>query len=169
MRNIVLWKAEKDMTAADVLGALGESDWTASTACTFLQRLWCLFGISSMPWRPESSLQSRTPAYLEAEFRRVYGAAYAIQSFTISDWNEREGDAAFLYALDYHHYNRDPDTVEAIRRLKETVSEKYFSLYDEYPGVHARVYELRVVDQDGVFKLFQNVSEYEDRPRWKAA
>ncbi len=35
----ILWKAEKDMTVADVVGELKESDWTDSTVCTFLQRL----------------------------------------------------------------------------------------------------------------------------------
>lgn len=35
----VLWSTEKKMTVADVVGELGESDWTASTVSTFLQRL----------------------------------------------------------------------------------------------------------------------------------
>lgn len=35
----ILWKAEKQMTVADVVKALESSDWTASTVSTFLQRL----------------------------------------------------------------------------------------------------------------------------------
>lgn len=35
----ILWKAEKQMTVADVVRELDENDWTASTVSTFLQRL----------------------------------------------------------------------------------------------------------------------------------
>ncbi len=35
----ILWKAEKQMTVADVVRALDGNDWTASTVSTFLQRL----------------------------------------------------------------------------------------------------------------------------------
>ncbi len=35
----ILWQAEGEMTVSDVVHSLNESDWTASTVCTFLQRL----------------------------------------------------------------------------------------------------------------------------------
>lgn len=35
----ILWKSKGKMTVADVVGELKESDWTASTVSTFLQRL----------------------------------------------------------------------------------------------------------------------------------
>ena len=35
----ILWKAEKQMTVADVVKELEGNDWTASTVSTFLQRL----------------------------------------------------------------------------------------------------------------------------------
>ena len=35
----ILWKAEKQMTVADVVRELDGIDWTASTVSTFLQRL----------------------------------------------------------------------------------------------------------------------------------
>ncbi len=35
----ILWKAEKQMTVADVVRELDGNDWTASTVSTFLQRL----------------------------------------------------------------------------------------------------------------------------------
>ena len=35
----ILWRAEKQMTVADVVKELDENDWTASTVSTFLQRL----------------------------------------------------------------------------------------------------------------------------------
>lgn len=35
----ILWKAEKQMTVADVVRELNGNDWTASTVSTFLQRL----------------------------------------------------------------------------------------------------------------------------------
>lgn len=35
----ILWKAEKQMTVADVVRELEGNDWTASTVSTFLQRL----------------------------------------------------------------------------------------------------------------------------------
>lgn len=35
----ILWKAEKQMTVADVVHELDGNDWTASTVSTFLQRL----------------------------------------------------------------------------------------------------------------------------------
>ena len=35
----ILWKAEKQMTVADVVKELDGNDWTASTVSTFLQRL----------------------------------------------------------------------------------------------------------------------------------
>lgn len=35
----ILWKSESEMTVADVVRELNEASWTASTVCTFLQRL----------------------------------------------------------------------------------------------------------------------------------
>ena len=35
----ILWKADKQMTVADVVRELDAKDWTASTVSTFLQRL----------------------------------------------------------------------------------------------------------------------------------
>ena len=35
----ILWKAEEQMTVADVVRELDGNDWTASTVSTFLQRL----------------------------------------------------------------------------------------------------------------------------------
>lgn len=35
----ILWKAEKQMTVADVVRELDGNDWTTSTVSTFLQRL----------------------------------------------------------------------------------------------------------------------------------
>ncbi len=35
----ILWKAEGEMAVADVVSELNEGEWTASTVCTFLQRL----------------------------------------------------------------------------------------------------------------------------------
>ncbi len=35
----ILWQADREMTVADVVGQLDQGDWTASTVCTFLQRL----------------------------------------------------------------------------------------------------------------------------------
>ncbi len=35
----ILWQSEKEMTVADVVCGLNESGWSASTVCTFLQRL----------------------------------------------------------------------------------------------------------------------------------
>ncbi len=35
----ILWNADSEMTVADVVNELNEADWTASTVCTFLQRL----------------------------------------------------------------------------------------------------------------------------------
>ena len=35
----ILWKAEKQMTVADVVREIDGNDWTASTVSTFLQRL----------------------------------------------------------------------------------------------------------------------------------
>lgn len=35
----ILWNAKEEMTVADVVSELNESDWTYSTVCTFLQRL----------------------------------------------------------------------------------------------------------------------------------
>lgn len=108
--------------------------------------------------QPESDLYQKTEAFLEQEFRRVFGPYYDIQSLTISNWEENGNEATFHYRETYLHYNRDPDQAEYIREARERSQEEYEALYNDYLAPKQSNYQFKVVEDGEDLVLYTNVS-----------
>lgn len=115
---------------------------------------------------PNSPLYMRTEEYLRDEFEKVYTPYYNIQSLEITDWNESGNEAVFFYKMTYLNYNRDPDTVEYIKKAKQTNDKNYKILYDDYLALQESNYEFKVeiggdeknpLSSQGILKLYTNI------------
>ena len=105
-----------------------------------------------------SELRALTETWLEGEFHRVYDQYYDIQSLEISNWHEDGNEATFFYKMTWLNYNRDPDTVDYIKKAKENNSPNYEKIYQEYLGEHEANFEFKIVLEGDELVLYSNVS-----------
>ena len=110
--------------------------------------------------------QSKTAAWLEQEFHRVYDPWYDIQSLTISDWQESGNEATFHYKKEYLYYNRDPDTVPYILEAKARSQSSYERLYQDYLALKESNYSFKIVWNGDKPTLYSDVS-VEGVPEWQ--
>lgn len=111
----------------------------------------------SDPATGDSKLYTATINYLEQEFDRVFSPYYDLQELIPSNWQEADDgrSATFFYKMTYLYYNRDPDQVAYIRDNKETDSQTYQKLYDEYLALQEGNFIFKIeLDDDGELKLY---------------
>lgn len=106
----------------------------------------------------EEEMYRLVSEYLESEFHRVYDPYYDIKSLTVSGWNRQGLEATFYYKMVHAFYNRDPDTVDYIKKAKESGSPGYQRLYDDYLADKEANYEFKAVLTDEGIELYSNVS-----------
>ncbi len=107
----------------------------------------------------KTALYAMTGIYLEAEFTRVYTPYYEILSLEFTDWLENGNEAYFIYTMTHKNYDRDPDTVDYIKKAKESGDKNYEIYYNEYLQPKEVNYYLKVVlDERGNLNLYYNVA-----------
>ena len=105
-----------------------------------------------------TSLYFKTKNFLEQEYHRVFDPYYDIQSLTISNWEQKGNEATFYYKMTHTYYNKDPDTVDYIKKAKEEGSSRYETLYNDYLAVKEANAEYKVVLNGENLELYSNVS-----------
>ncbi|MBE6570940.1 MAG: hypothetical protein E7656_01670 [Ruminococcaceae bacterium] len=108
-----------------------------------------------------TELYMLTQSYLEKEFEKVFSPYYDITSLVISGWDESSdgNEATFLYTMRHLNYNRDPDTVDYIKKAKENATpERYQALYDDYLAEKQMNVQFKIVRDGGDLSLYTNVS-----------
>ena len=105
-----------------------------------------------------TSLYFKTKNFLEQEYHRVFDPYYDIQSLTISNWQQNGNEATFYYQMTHTYYNKDPDTVDYIKKAKEEDSSRYEMLYNDYLSVKEANAEYKVILNGDVLELYSNVS-----------
>ena len=105
-----------------------------------------------------TALYFKTKNFLEEEYHRVFDPYYDIQSLTISNWEQNGNEATFHYKMTHTYYNKDPDTVDYIKRAKEEDSSRYEMLYNDYLAVKEANAEYKVVLNGDNLELYSNVS-----------
>ena len=105
-----------------------------------------------------TSLYFKTKNFLEQEYHRVFDPYYDIQSLTISNWEQKGNEATFYYKMTHTYYNKDPDTVDYIKKAKEEGSSRYETLYNDYLAVKEANAEYKVILNGENLELYSNVS-----------
>ena len=106
----------------------------------------------------KASLYFKASDFLEKEFHRVFDSHYDIKSLTISNWNEDGSQATFFYKMTHTYYNRDPDTVDYIKKAKESGSPNYEKMYEDYLAEKEMNFEFKVILNGSDLMLYSNVS-----------
>ncbi len=104
-------------------------------------------------------------AYLEEECKNVFSPYYELLGFEISDYQEEvvngKVEAVFFYKVTHKNYDRDPDTVEYIKKAKESGDSNYQQLYDEYlQPKEMNFYFKAVIDENDEITLYYNSSPH---------
>jgi len=104
-------------------------------------------------------------AYLEEECKNVFSPYYELMGFEISDYQEEvvngKVEAVFFYKVTHKNYDRDPDTVEYIKKAKESGDSNYQQLYDEYlQPKEMNFYFKAVIDENDEITLYYNSSPH---------
>ena len=105
-----------------------------------------------------TSLYFKTMNFLEQEYHRVFDPYYDIQSLTISNWEQNGNEATFYYKMTHTYYNKDPDTVDYIKKAKEDDTERYEKLYNDYLAVKELNAEYKVILNGDYIELYSNIS-----------
>ena len=103
-------------------------------------------------------LYFRTKNFLEQEYHRVFDPYYDIKSLTISNWEQNGNEATFHYKMTHTYYNKDPDTVDYIKKAKEENTERYEKLYNDYLAEKEANAEYKVILNGDNIELYSNVS-----------
>ena len=88
----------------------------------------------------------------------MFDPYYDIQSLTISNWEQNGNEASFYYKMTHTYYNKDPDTVDYIKKAKEEGSSRYETLYNDYLAVKEANAEYKVILNGEDLELYSNVS-----------
>ena len=101
-----------------------------------------------------SELYEETKEYLMSEFFRVYSPIYEILDLYISGWEQKDNnEAEFFYTMIDKNYDKDPDTVEYIKKAKEEGSIHYETYKREYLMPKEGNYLFKVRKTDGELKI----------------
>lgn len=112
-----------------------------------------------------SDLYTKTAAWLEQEFHRVYDPYYDIQELIISNWKENGSEATFHYTMTWLNYNRDPDTVAYIQEAKAKSQSSYETLYKDYLALKTGNHSFKILWEDDSPTLYSDVS-VKGEPEW---
>ncbi len=111
----------------------------------------------------QGPVYDRISQYMKEESIAAYSKYYELLDFQISNYQERQVDgnteATFFYKMIHKNFDKDPDTVEYIKELKDSGHKHYKILYEEYLEPKVSNYEFKIIiDQDDNITLFSNVS-----------
>lgn len=112
-----------------------------------------------------SDLYTKTAAWLEQEFHRVYDPYYDIQELIISDWQENGNEATFHYTMTWLNYNRDPDIVPYIQEAKAKSQSSYETLYQDYLALKTGNHSFKITWNGDTPTLYSDVS-VRGEPEW---
>ncbi len=115
--------------------------------------------------KTDDTSYDKIKAYLEEECKNVFSPYYELLGFEISDYQEEvvngNVEAVFYYKVIHKNYDRDPDTVEYIKKAKESGDSNYQQLYDEYlKPQEMNFYFKAVIDENDVITLYYNSSPH---------
>lgn len=115
------------------------------------------------PVEDDDSAYNKISDYLEEESIKAFSPYYELLEFKITDYKEEIVDgktqAEFLYTIISKNYDRDPDTAGYIKEAKESGSEYYQQMYDEYLQPREMNFDFKVVmDEEDNMTLYSNVS-----------
>lgn len=102
-------------------------------------------------------------SYMEEECKKVFSPYYELLDFTVSDYQEtavnENVEATFGYKVIHKNFDKDPDTVDYIKKAKETGDPHYQQLHDEYLAPKEMNFQLKaVIDKADAITLYSNVS-----------
>lgn len=100
--------------------------------------------------------------YLWEEAEKAFSPYYELLDYDISLYEEyetEEGYEVFLnYKIIHKNFDKDPDTVDYIKRAKESGDKNYQTLYDEYLAPKDMNMYLKIkIDKEGKITLFTDV------------
>ena len=106
---------------------------------------------------------NRISKYMKAESIAAFSPYYELLDFQISNYKEEivDGnvDTTFSYRIVDKNYDKDPDTVDYIKKAKESGDENYHRLYNEYLEPKESNFEFKaVIDKDDTITLYSNIS-----------
>lgn len=115
------------------------------------------------PVEDDDSAYNKISDYLAEESIEAFSPYYELLEFRITDYREKEVDgkteAEFLYTIISKNYDRDPDTAGYIKEAKESGSEYYQQMYDEYLQPREMNFDFKVVmDEEDNMTLYSNIS-----------
>ncbi len=115
------------------------------------------------PVEDDDSAYNKISDYLAEESIKAFSPYYELLEFKITDYKEEIVDgktqAEFLYTIISKNYDRDPDTAGYIKEAKESRSEYYQQMYDEYLQPRDMNFNFKVVmDEEGKMTLYSNSS-----------
>ena len=115
---------------------------------------------------------NRISDYIKNESIDAFSPYYELLNFQISQYEEQVIDgnveATFLYKIISKNYDKCPDTIDYIKKAKETGSQDYQQLYNEYLQPKESNFELKIViNQDDTITLYANDSPHETK--WEKA
>lgn len=99
--------------------------------------------------------------YMKKESIAAFSPYYELLDFEISNYKEKEvngnTEATFHYKIIEKNYDKDPDTVEYIKKLKESGHRDYQQLYDEYLEPRESNFDLKIIiDKNDKMNLYSN-------------
>ena len=105
----------------------------------------------------------RISEYMKEHSIAAFAPYYELLDFQTSNYLEDitdEGiEATFYYKIIEKNYDKDPDTVGYIKEAKESESQNYQQLYDEYLQPREMNFEFKIViDKEDKITLYSNVS-----------
>ena len=101
--------------------------------------------------------------YMKEKSKDTFSLYYELLDFQISNYNEKITDgnvqATFFYKIIHKNYDKDPDTVEYIKKAKESGNTNYQKMYDEYLQPQEMNFDLKVViHENNSITLYSNIS-----------
>lgn len=105
----------------------------------------------------------RISEYMKEHSIATFSPYYELLDFQISDYVEKSTDegieATFYYKIIEKNYDKDPDTVGYIKEAKESGSQNYQQMYDEYLESREMNFDFKVIiDKEDKITLYSNVS-----------
>lgn len=105
----------------------------------------------------------RISEYMKEKSTATFSPYYELLDFQISKYEEKIVDgnveATFFYKIIEKNYDKDPDTVQFIKKAKENGDKYYQTYYDEYLQPRESNFDLKIIiDKDDVITLYSNVS-----------
>ncbi len=108
--------------------------------------------------------------HMKKESIGAFSPYYELLDFQISNYEEKQVDgkieSTFNYKIIDKNYDKDPDTVDYIKKLKESGHRDYQQLYDEYLQAKESNFEFKIIiDKKGEMTLYSNASP--DGTQWR--